>query len=357
MFFFTNFVKNYAINQRLMWYPASTRPLSSQKAQTNKQLHIMKILVLAIAAIAALNAPAQVADRVERMMFDHLEVGATIGSTGLGIEAAMPCTKYLRIRAGMEFMPRFAVPMSFDIASYRDNSTQQTEFSKLQDMMYKISGFEVDQKADMRAKPTMVNAKVMVDIYPWVDNRHWRLTAGFYWGSRRVATAANTMEEMTSMLAIGQFNNMHDYFVNEEYMDKPLLGDNYIDPEMGDQMRDKFSEYGRVGVHVGDFRDGTPYIMEPGTDGVVRARVYVNRFKPYLGVGYDSAVTKDGKLTIGFDAGCLFWGGTPRIYTHEGVNLAKDVVNIKGKVGDYVDMMKSFKVYPALNFRIAYNIF
>ncbi len=317
----------------------------------------MKKLALAFVALAAINSPAQVADNSGKMMFNHLEVGATIGSTGLGIEAAMPCTKYLRIRAGVEFMPRFAVPMSFDIASYRDNGLAQTDFSTLQKVMYQISGFEVDQEVEMHGKGTMANAKVLVDVYPWVENRHWHLTAGFYWGSRRIATAANTMEEMTSMLAIGQFNGMYDYFVNERYMDEPIFGDNYIDPDMGDQMRDKFENYGRIGVHVGDFADGTPYIMEPGSDGVVRTRVYVNRFKPYLGVGYNGAVTKDGRLTIGFDAGCLFWGGTPRIYTHEGVDLAKDVDNINGKVGDYVSLMKTFKVYPALNFRIAYTIF
>lgn len=331
-----------------------------ENTDSNKQLLTMKKIVLMLAALGAMSTQAQVAEKPSTMMFDHLEVGATVGSTGFGLEAAMPCTKYLRVRAGVDVMPRFAVPMSFDIASYRDNSTQQTDFSKLQSMMQKISGFEVDQEVNMSAKPTMVNAKVMVDVYPLPEHRqwrHWHLTAGFYWGSRRIATASNTMEEMTSMLAIGQFNSTREYFCNERYIDEPIFGDTYIDPEMGDQIRDKLEDYGSVGVHVGDRPDGTPYIMEPGSDGCVRARVYVNRFKPYLGVGYDSAVTKDGRLTIGFDAGCMFWGGTPRIYTHEGVNLAKDVTNIKGKVGDYVDLMKSFKVYPVLSFRIAYTIF
>lgn len=317
----------------------------------------MKKLVLTLAALGAISAHAQMAPKPGTMMFDHLEAAASIGSTGFGLEAAMPCTKYLRIRAGVEFMPRFAVPMSFDIASYRDNTTEQTDFAQLQRLMHRISGFDVDQEVNMRAKPTMINAKVLVDFYPWVDNRHWRLTAGFYWGSRRIATACNTMEEMTSMLAIGQFNSAREYFRNEEYIDEPIFGDTYIDPDLGDELRDKFEDYGRVGVHVGDRPDGTPYIMEPGSDGCVRARVYVNRFKPYLGVGYDNAVTKDGRLTVGFDAGCLFWGGTPRIYTHEGVNLSEDVDNIHGKVGDYVNLMKTFKVYPALNFRIAYTIF
>ena len=41
----------------------------------------------------------------------------------------------------------------------------------------------------------------------------------------------------------------------------------------------------------------------------------------------------------------MFWGGTPEVVTHDGTDLAKDVENIGGKVGDYVRFVKSLKVY------------
>jgi hypothetical protein len=53
----------------------------------------------------------------------------------------------------------------------------------------------------------------------------------------------------------------------------------------------------------------------------------------------------------------MFWGGTPRIYTHDGTDLSKDVENIEGKVGTYVDLLKAFKVFPVLNVRITKTIF
>jgi hypothetical protein len=53
----------------------------------------------------------------------------------------------------------------------------------------------------------------------------------------------------------------------------------------------------------------------------------------------------------------MFWGGTPSLYNHEGVDLANDVENIGGKVGDYVDLFKAFKVYPVLSLRITKTIF
>ena len=41
------------------------------------------------------------------------------------------------------------------------------------------------------------------------------------------------------------------------------------------------------------------------------------------------------------------------IYVKREVDLAKDVRNIGGKVGDYVDVLKAFKVYPVINVRIS----
>ena len=60
---------------------------------------------------------------------------------------------------------------------------------------------------------------------------------------------------------------------------------------------------------------------------------------------------------VSFDAGAMFWGGTPDLYTHDGTNLTKDVENIKGKVGDWVDILGAIKVYPVLSVRFTKTIF
>ena len=128
--------------------------------------------------------------------------------------------------------------------------------------------------------------------------------------------------------------------------------------DMIENLAERFYRYGRMGMHVGDYDDGTPYMMEPGDDGMVRAEVKTNAFKLYLGLGYGGRLLKDNdKFHIAVDLGAMFWGGSPRIITHEGVDLAKDVSNISGKVGDYVSLAKSFKVFPVLDVRFVYNIF
>lgn len=112
-----------------------------------------------------------------------------------------------------------------------------------------------------------------------------------------------------------------------------------------------------VGVHVGDYPDGTPYRMEPDANNMVSCKIKVNNFRPYLGFGYGGKLSnRSDRNWISFDCGAMFWGGTPRIITHDGVDLAKDVKNISGKVGDYVSLFKAVKVYPVLELRLTHRI-
>jgi len=87
-------------------------------------------------------------------------------------------------------------------------------------------------------------------------------------------------------------------------------------------------------------------------------RAKSNNFKPYLGFGYGGRLMKNrNDWQVSFDAGAMFWGGTPDLYTHDGTNLTKDVNHITGKVGDWVDFLGGIKVYPVLNVRFTKTIF
>ena len=91
---------------------------------------------------------------------------------------------------------------------------------------------------------------------------------------------------------------------------------------------------------------------------MVKADMHVNRFKPYVGIGYEGNLSKkDDRWKIAVDGGVLFWGGSPEVITHEGVDLVHDVKNVSGKVGSYVDAIEKFKVYPMLNVRFTRRLF
>jgi hypothetical protein len=339
----------------------------------------------------------------EHNIFQHLDVSLTLGTPGIGIDVASPIGNYVQVRAGYEFMPRFTKRMSFEMTingqpakSYdEDGNRQETRFDKLKEFMYSFTGYDIEDHVDMIGKPTMNNFKFMVDVFPFKNNKHWHFTAGFYWGSSKFAEAENSTEAMVSLVSAGIYNKMYesakngDPLISFDPYQFPTLSGVYI--LMPDEVRQKFLNYGEMGFTVGylthditdaegnilmsktmvDTKGNTiqrPYIVAPDEDGMVRVTASSKSFKPYFGFGYGgNLVKKRDDWKISFDCGAMFWGGTPELVVYHGlklpngsyrdISLTEDVENIGGKVGTYVKLFKSLKVYPVLSLRITKRLF
>jgi len=302
-------------------------------------------------------------------MFNHLDLGVTLGTTGIGLDAAMPVGDYVKLRTGFEVMPRFNYDMNFEVESFDGTGTSidQSTFNRMADVLYGLTGFKVDQNVTMKGKPTMWNFKFMVDVYPFKNNKHWHFTAGFHWGPSKIAEAVNAQEDSPSLFAVGMYNHIYDV----AYQDVPIIvtettGAIFLDPTIAKNV----IAMGRMGIPIGKYshdmtdtqgnvhKKGETYYMQPNENSMVSVDARTNSFKPYLGVGYEGRLIKgNDNYKIGFDAGLMFWGGTPSIITHDGMDLANDVEDINGKVGDYVKLIKGVKVFPVLNLRITHTIF
>ena len=312
--------------------------------------------------------------------FNHLDVGVTLGSTGLGIDIASPFGKYVQVRTGFEIMPRFEKSLHFDIQSFgydENGQIQYSQFDKMADRLEALTNYRARPSVEMICKPTFWNYKLLVDVFPF-RNKHWHLTAGFHWGPSQIGEAVNALSDAPSLVAVNIYNKLYEKAESGEVIYK------------GFSLGGEWLENGRMGIHLGDYKDRymtktvvdydeygdfignheeyildengnkihEPYRMEPDNDCTVSAKVKVNSFKPYLGFGYGGRLLKnDDRYNISFDAGLMFWGGTPDIITHDGTNLSKDVINIGGKVGDYVDLIKGVKAFPVLNLRITRRLF
>lgn len=312
--------------------------------------------------------------------FNHLDVGVTLGSTGLGIDIASPFGKYVQVRTGFEIMPRFEKSLHFDIQSfgYNDNGELQTsDFDIMADRLEALTNYRARPSVEMIGKPTFWNYKLLVDVFPF-RNKHWHLTAGFHWGPSQIGEAVNALSDAPSLVAVNIYNKLYDkaesgdaiyngFALGAEWLENGRMGiqlgeyaDRYVMKTVVE-----YDEYGDfIGSHEEYVLDANgnkihePYRMEPDNECTVSARVKVNSFKPYLGFGYGGRLLKnDDRYNISFDAGLMFWGGTPDIITHDGTNLSKDVINIGGKVGDYVDLIKGVKAFPVLNLRITRRLF
>ena len=335
---------------------------------------LLTIVALGTTTIQAQN------DKTTFEMFKHLDLGVTMGSTGLGFDVSSPISNYVQVRTGFEIMPRFEKSLHFDIQSFGYNENgelQSSQFDRMADKLEALTNYRAKPSVEMIGKPTMWNYKLMVDVFPF-RNKHWHLTAGFHWGPSKVAEAVNALEDAPSLVAVNIYNKLYEKAESGEVIYNGMsLGTDWL-------------EYGRMGIHVGDYANRyltktvaeydeygdfigsheeyildangnkihEPYRMEPDNNCTVSATVKVNSFKPYLGFGYGGRLMKnDDRYQVSFDAGLMFWGGTPDIITHDGTNLSKDVINIGGKVGDYVDLISGVKAYPVINLRITRRLF
>lgn len=336
------------------------------------------VICLATASLMALPLQAQ-NDTKDAKAFSHLDLSVTMGTTGIGLDLATPIiSDILQVRTGIEVMPHIEKRLHFNIQSFDVNGkVMETKFDKMADLLEQFTGYRADPEVDMVCKPTYWNFKLLFDVFPF-RNKHWHLTAGFHWGPSKIAEAVNALDDAPSLVAVNIYNKLYEKAESGEAIYNGMsLGSDWLD-------------YGRMGIHLGDYADRyltktvadydeygdfigsheefildangnkihEPYRMEPDDNCTVNARVRVNSFKPYLGFGYGGRLLKnDDRYQVSFDAGLMFWGGTPDIITHDGTNLSKDVVNIGGKVGDYVDLISGVKAYPVINLRITRRLF
>ncbi|MCH5225835.1 MAG: hypothetical protein J1D77_07520 [Muribaculaceae bacterium] len=292
---------------------------------------------------------------------NHLDAGISVGVMGIGLELKTPATRWADLRIGFDWMPEFSVPLRFNLNTFA-GGVATNNFQKIAATLYNATGIVMDETVNVTGRASMINFKLLIDVYPLQSNRHWHLTAGFYAGSSLVGKARNNYEEKPTLVGLNIYNRAYEYFTNlESIFNVPLGGGAYMDPDLVIELRDKFEKYGRMGVRIGNFKDGTPYIMEPSPDGSVSAKAYVNHFKPYLGAGYSTDLDSHGRWHFGVDLGVLFWGGRPDVINHDYVNgreinFTKDLVNIRGKVKDYMNIIKAFPVLPVVEFRFSYSI-
>ena len=315
--------------------------------------------------------------------FSHLDVGVTLGTTGLGVEASMPINNFLGVRTGLSYIPRVEVPMTFEIQIGDDPSVSKERFYHMSSVLESLTGTPVTDEVKMTGRAKMWNWHVLFDFHPLKRNKHWRLTAGFFLGPSNVAEAFNQTESMASLVAVDIYNNLYDklHGLNKKdlakvkLVDLSVLGPNYediyFDLDLLQKLQQGLDDAGRMGIHLGNYthditdedgnvihKKGDSYVMTPNQDHMVKADMKVNAFKPYIGFGYDGRLAKgNDRLHVGFDAGIMLWGGKPRLYAHDGTDLINDVEGLTGKVGDYVDLMSKLSIYPVANVRFTYTIF
>lgn len=319
-------------------------------------------------------------------MFTHLDLSLTGGSEGWGLDVATPLGDYVQLRTGFAVMPFFEKTVSYTVGVGEGGMISQSRYDQMNGLFQQITNCQLADRIDMVARPKYANYKLLVDVLPF-EKKNWHFTAGFYVGNSTVAKVNSTAESVPTMLALNIFNRMIDCAIGPDGEGGGVFvewGDFSLglDPGLEDKLYtmavdrtkgyvDNFDDlsfdeqtallhqYGKYSIHLGNrVSDGTPYMLSPDEHGMVKMEVKTNSFKPYLGFGYGGSLCpKSDRYQISFDCGAMFWGGSPKIIMHDGTDIMHDVTDLSGKIGEYCDAARQFKVFPVISLRLTRRLF
>lgn len=288
-------------------------------------------------------------------LFRHLEVSLSAGTSGVGIDLAVPLSSFMQLRLGYDYLPQFGKSYNMPLAGGGQTARQydalgnriSTPFDKIEQYMYEQTGAELEDYIVMKGKLTMHNMKALIDIYPFKYNKHWHFTTGIYWGPSEFAKAENDPQSDKTIALMRDYNKRYD----AAGADDPL------------------KSYGRLNLYPGDYasdrtiglthhRKGDPYLTELTADDKVEIHTTSNAVKPYLGFGYTGRLVKNrDDWKVSAELGVMIWGGTPVQRLHDGTDLSKDVTNIPGTMGNVTKTTEALKVFPVVNIRFAKTVF
>lgn len=264
-----------------------------------------KLFVLALVVLGASQSLRAQQD-VEYGYFDHMSVGLSVGSDGIGFDVAAPISDYASVRGGFSFMPTIKVNKEIHLSNKNDAATYYKDIK-------------------LQGKTKIFDGKILFDYYPFKASS-FHLTAGAFFGGSEVVEVVNK---------------------------SPILKNP--------------ADYGTAGLIIGS--GDKEYQLTTDLNGNAKIKMKANGFKPYLGIGFGRAVQKNSKFGVSFDMGVKFWG-KPGVYADAKRNTAfaekekdhhfkhSDLAQDDDKdLRDAVKTVEKISVYPVLNIRLTYRIF
>lgn len=253
-----------------------------------------KLLVVCVAMLMGVNsASAEWWEDIDRGVFNHVGLNASVGTEGIGVGIAAPITDYLELGVGVNFMPSFKVKGDVDV------------------------DFDIPAGITLHGIPTSNKVKITGDfartimdaklsVYPFGDKSSFFVAAGFSFGGEKIAKITGQSE----------FLKQHPELVD------------YATAELND------------------------YNIKFEKDGSIAGDIRVKKFRPYVGLGFGRLVPKN-RVSCRFEMGCQFMGKM-KVYQN---NNELNVTNGNDADDDLSKVIDKLKFYPVMKLTITGRIF
>ncbi|MBR0276227.1 MAG: hypothetical protein IJQ76_08470 [Prevotella sp.] len=272
-----------------------------------------RLIILTAMMVSAAGAMAQ-ADKIheEDGLFNHLSVGLNTGTTGTGIDVAMPVHKLVTVRAGFS---------GWNIGNIKfkaiNTATDITEIQMVEDDAVRRA--KMVDKVELALEPNFWNFYLLGEVHPF-KNQPFYFSAGLFFGSKNFLHFRNTNDGALGFL----------YDANQKVEDYNRLF---------------LTNYPPIGLKFGD------YVFTADEHGNIDVRMKTNAVKPYIGIGFGQHIAKNHRVSLAVDAGLMFWG-TPKFVLNNGTEIESS-----GKDSGITSVVSWLKAWPNLQIRVAYKIF
>ena len=291
-------------------------------------MKFLSTIVAFLLATTAVHAQDYLLNDDDTYMFNHMSLGLSGGTNGVGLDLAMPLGKYVQVRAGVSYFPAVGFTSSLDRVEtgkvkYIDG--ERIETPRYQEFIEFEMGGKNPKNIDIKSTPKFLNGKIMFDLYA-APSFPLHVTLGAYFGGEKVLAFESVDNE--DALKDDFHTNSSSYTVN-----------GYSNCR---------------GVKVGN------YTLLSNSDGKIDSWIQTSAIRPYVGLGYGKAYSEKG-IDWMVEAGAIFWG-KPKVYSRTNVEGEYKDVELKeddlcGNKGAILKFMSKSSIYPVVSFRLGFNMF
>lgn len=266
-----------------------------------KKLIMIKTAIVA-SAMMAFNPCCSIAQTNNGNIFglgNRVGVGVGVGTEGIGFDVAVPLTKYVQARVGLNVMPNIKFNTDVDVTVPATATVAGNDYA-----------YDIEGRTNVEAKFGRTYADLKFDCYPFANSSSFFVTAGLSFGGSDLIKVNGKLDE---------------------------------------QFRQELEQGKKIGVSIGD------YDIPVDENGEIHGGVKVNSVRPYLGLGFGRLIPKK-RVGFRFELGAQFEGKPTVYYTEDGKDIdvlkkyEKDIDdNYKDKVAKVMDWLR---VYPVLKFSL-----
>lgn len=275
-----------------------------------------KIFIALMLAAATLSAQAQLKD--DKNCFNHLSIGASVGTTGVGFELGTTFCPVVTFRAGMDFMPNFTVKshVDFDRPQILNNVNQEL----LEERYVNIP--EYGARIDVKGSPYRMKGKAFFDIYTGKKSC-FHFTVGATIGSTTLASVKATDKAIAAV---------------ELYNADVAKGNLMAEPGYPDGFNIDLEGY-----------------KVAHDQGRIRLDAQVMKVRPYFGIGVGRTVPRK-RVGAKFELGAEYIGKIKivDVYANDGkgYTITQDTPGISDDFQNVLKYIDKVPVYPTLKLTI-----